>query len=101
MSKSWRTIAGFAVLGLAVAAICYAYAATYDYGKSMSGLQLTLSAISMILCPPQLLFAACIDCEVVGRDGLIMYSIIAVLNVAVYAGIGFVVTYARNRRSGR
>jgi hypothetical protein len=30
----------------------------------------------------------CIDCEVIGWDGFIMYSIVAVLNAALYALVG-------------
>ena len=54
MRKSWKTIVGFALLGLAVAGACYAYAALYDYSKPMNGFDFTLTTISMIVCPPQL-----------------------------------------------
>jgi hypothetical protein len=97
MWARWKTIFGFALLGLAIAAICYAYAASYDYAKPMSGLGFATTVVSVILCPPQLLLAACIDCEVIGRGGFIMYSIIGVLNAALYAAIGFVVTGVRKK----
>jgi hypothetical protein len=97
MRRGWKTIIGFALLGLAIAAICYAYAAFYDYTKPMNGFDFALVAISMVLCPPQLLFAACIDCEVIGRGGLIMYSIVGVLNAALYAAVGSVVAYPRKK----
>jgi hypothetical protein len=73
----------------------YAYAAFYDYSKPMNGFDLAVSAVSAILCPPQLLFVMCIDCEVIGWDGFIMYSIIAVLNAALYAVIGVIAVAGR------
>jgi hypothetical protein len=93
----WKTVVGFALLGLAIAAISYAYAASCDYAKPMNGLMLATTTVSVILCPPQLLFASCIDCEVIGRGGFIMYSIIGVLNAALYAAIGFVVAGLRKK----
>jgi hypothetical protein len=36
MSKSWKSIIGFALLGLVVAGACYAYVAFYDYSKPMN-----------------------------------------------------------------
>ena len=100
MRKPWKTIIGLALLGLAIAAICYACAAFYDYTKPMNGLRFAMVCISMILCPPQLLFAACIDCEVIGRGGFIMYSIVGVLNAAFYAAIGSVVVRLRKKSGG-
>jgi hypothetical protein len=93
MRRRWKTIIGCALLGLAIAAVCYAYAAFFDYAKPMNGFGFAIIVISMILCPPQLLFAACIDCEVFGRGGFIMYSIVGVLNAALYAAIGSVVAH--------
>ena len=90
---------GFALLGLAIAGACYAYAAFYDYTKPMHGLDFAVMAISMILCPPQLLFAFCIDCEVIGWGGFIMYSIVGVLNAALYSVIGALVVGLRKAKS--
>lgn len=67
------------------------HAAFYDYTKPTNGYDVALTAISVILCPTQLLFDFCIDCEVIGLDGFIMYSIIGVLNAALYALVGFIV----------
>ncbi|MGB6684981.1 MAG: hypothetical protein WBH24_15130 [Candidatus Acidiferrum sp.] len=97
MRRGWKTIIGFALLGLAIAAICYGYAAFYDYTKPMNGFRFAMVGLSMILCPPQLLFVACIDCEVIGRDGFIMYSIVGILNTALYAAIGSVVVLLRKK----
>jgi hypothetical protein len=97
MRKPWKTIAGFTLLGLAVAAASYAYAAFYDYTKPMNGFRLALAVVSVILCPPQLLFGFCLDCEAIGWGGFVMYSIIGVLNMALYAVIGAVVVGLRKR----
>jgi len=94
--KRWKTILSFAVLGLAVAALSYGYAAVYDYSKPMNGIDFALLATSMILCPPQLLFAFCIDCEVIGWNGFVMYSVIAVLNVVLYALVGMLVIWEKS-----
>ena len=61
--KPWKTIVGFALLGLAIAALSYAYAAFDDYTKPMNGLRFAVWTVSMILCPPQLLFTFSIDCD--------------------------------------
>jgi len=98
MRKPWKTIIGLALLGLAIAGVSYAYAAFYDYTKPMNRLDFAAMAISMILCPPQLLFAFCIDCEVIGWGGFTMYSIVGVLNAALYAAIGAMVAGLRKKQ---
>lgn len=99
MHKPWKIITTFALLGLLVAAASYAYAAFYDYSKPMNGLKFALWATSVILCPPQLLYAFCIDCEVIGTNGLFMYSVVGVLNAALYAAIGAIFVRLRRRQS--
>jgi hypothetical protein len=98
MSKSWKIIIGFALLGLAVACACYAHAAFYDYSKPMDRFDSALLTVSMILCPPQLLFTFCIDCEAIGWSGFTMYSIVGVLNAALYTVIGALVVGLRKKQ---
>jgi hypothetical protein len=86
-------------MGLVVAAASYGAAAFNDYTKPMTDFRVALWMISMILCPPQLLFVLCIDCEVIGMGGFIMYSIIGVLNAALYAVVGSVFVGKRGRSS--
>ena len=95
--KPWRTVVVFALLGLAIAAASYAYAAFFDYTKPMSVFDSAVIFVSVILCPPQLLFATCIDCEVIGWDGFVMYSIVGVLNAALYAAIAACVVGLRKK----
>lgn len=99
MRKPWKTIVGFAFLGLAIAGACYAHAAFDDYTKPMNGLRSAVETVSLILCPPQLLFIFCIDCEVIGWDGFIMYSMIGVLNAALYSVVGALVVGMRKTQS--
>ena len=93
--EPWEIIVGFALLGLVIAAAAYAYAAFYNYGKPTNAFDIAMMFVSVILCPPQLIFAMCLDCEVIGWDGFTMYSIIGVLNAALYAIIGKIVSYSR------
>jgi hypothetical protein len=65
----------------------------------MNGFGFALAVLSVILCPAQLFFAFCIDCEVIGRGGFIMYSIIGVLNMPIYAVIGALVVSLRKTKS--
>ena len=88
MRKPWKIIVGFALLGLAIAGASNVYAAFYDYTKPMSGRDAEVMLVSLILCPPQLIFAFCIDCEVIGWGGLMQYAIIGFLNAVLYAAIG-------------
>jgi hypothetical protein len=93
--KPWKTILRFAVLGLTLAGASYLYAAFDDYTKPMGGLRFTLTTLSVIVCPAQLFFAFCIDCEATGWDGFIMYSIIGALNMTLYALVGCAVVLLR------
>src|ERR1700746_3002623 len=66
MPNSRKIVFGFALLGLAVAGVCYAFAAFHDYSKPWTGLDSALTLLSVIVCPPQLIFPFCMDCEVIG-----------------------------------
>jgi len=98
MRRSQKFIIGFAALGLAMAATSYAYAASVHYTDPMNRLDMTLTVLSVVLCPTQLIFAFCLDCEAVGYGGLIMYSIIGVSNAVLYALIGFVLATLRRSK---
>jgi hypothetical protein len=97
MPKSRKIVFGFALLGLAVAGVCYAFAALHDYSKPWTGLDSSLTLLSVIVCPPQLIFAFCIDCEVVGWNGFVQYAIIGLLNTALYVAVGAVVASLRKK----
>ena len=76
-------VAGFALLGLAVAGASYAYVASLaDADIDPFKGPTALLTISWILCPPQLFF---------GWDGFIISSMIGVSNAGLYALIGFII----------
>jgi hypothetical protein len=62
MGKRWKTIVGFAMLGFAITAGFYILGVYKDYTKPFGLLDAALSLANIILCPPVLLFAWCIDC---------------------------------------
>jgi len=97
MSKSRKIVFGFALLGLAVTGVCYAFAALHDYSKPWTGLDPALELLSVIVCPPQLIFAFCIDCEVIGWGGFVQYAVIGFFNTALYAAAGAVVASLRKK----
>jgi hypothetical protein len=97
MSKSRKIVFGFAVLGLVVAGICYAFAALHDYSRPMTSFESTLILLSIVVCPPQLIFAFCMDCEVIGWGGLFQYAVVGFLNTALYAAVGALVASLRKK----
>ena len=103
LQQAWKTIIGFAFLGLAMGAAAYGNAALHEalheYTKPMNGLGFALTFASMILCPPQLIVVLCIDCDALGWGGLVMYSVIGILNAALYAVIGTVVVSLRKQQA--
>jgi putative flippase GtrA len=96
--ENWEIVLGFAAIGLAATAVSYVIAVTFDSIKPDNVFTMTLALVSIIICPAQLPFAACIDCEVNGWDGVVMFAIIGVLNVAIYMVIGYLVS--RSRKPG-
>jgi hypothetical protein len=80
---------------LIIAAGTYAEAVFHNYTEPIRTWQTVLALVSFVVCPPQLLFTMCIDCEVIGWDGFAMYAIIAVLNAGLYALIGYIFASAR------
>jgi hypothetical protein len=100
LHKPWHYILGFAVLGLAVAAVGYIYALYIFHWSEPTRLDTTVSILSVVLCPPSLLFAGCIDCEVGTGAGVFMYSASGVLNAVIYgATIGAWLGYRRKTKT--
>jgi hypothetical protein len=97
MWKPWNSVPGFSALGLTFAGVSYLYAAFSDSSQPMSLVNLLATSLSVILCPTQLFFLMCIDCEVSGWDGFTTYSIIGLLNTLLYAAVGYMVLAARKK----
>jgi hypothetical protein len=96
MRKRWKTIVGFAVLGFAITAGFYAIGVYHDFTKPFGLLDDAWVIANIILCPPILLFAGCIDCEYGTPAGLeVNLVIVGLLNAALYALLGLAVTWWR------
>ena len=100
--KRLRIIAAFALLGLLMAGLVYARNEASIHGptKPSSALDSAVDLALIVLCPSQMFFVWCIDCDVEGWDGFVMYSIIGALNALLYALVGTVLTSAWKESSG-
>jgi hypothetical protein len=102
MRESWKTVAGFAVLGFAITACFYVFWTYHDYAKAFGPLDWVLYTANVILCPPILLFSWCIDCEYGTPAGVqTNLIIVGLLNAALYAKIGIAVARHRTRKMSR
>jgi len=99
--KFGQIVAGFALLGLLAAAGVYAYNAFHDFAKPLNGVDDAINLASFVSCPPSLLLVACIDCEATGWDGVATFSIVGLLNAALYAVVGIVVAASREKTGVR
>jgi hypothetical protein len=98
MSKDWRTILRFAVLGLAVAAVFFGVS-EMDPAPG-SSVALVLGAATLLLCPGSLLFVTAIDIEPQTAGFALMWLIVGLINCAVYAVIGAAYVGLRKKREG-
>jgi len=99
MRDSWKTIGGFAALGFAITACFYIY-----YSDSLASapprvLDLVLVAANVVLCPPVILFAWCIDCENGTAAGVETNLIfVGLLNAGLYMLIGKAIVGRKMRK---
>lgn len=82
LNKRQRLTIGLGSLGLALAVLLWAYSEIFKSAGSLDGL------LFLILCPPSLLSIPLIDVEVGTSDYRIMWTVFALINSALYAGIG-------------
>ena len=99
MSKDWRTILGFAAVGLGVPAVWVVYQMLAN-PSPWSRLNDTLSVIFMILCPPVLLTFPLFDVEIGDAGSYAILTVVAILNAALYAVIGRGYVGLRKKREG-
>ena len=90
-----RAIVIYGLCGFLIGTALYVYSSLFDYTKALTTFDAVVGLVSFIVCPPQLLFVLCIDCEVGGTSGIVMYLLIALMNAALYSAIGFVVLQLR------
>jgi len=84
MSKQTRLRIGFAALGLAIAAVIFAYLEITNYSRFSNALIVTAIA----LCPLSLLSLLFIDAEPHTSGVAIVWLVIALINGALYSAIG-------------
>src|SRR5215470_16124983 len=92
-----KQVVGFALLGFTAAWGCYAYATFHDFSKT-NAFDFVLTPGSVVLCPPQLLLVVCFDCDLLGWNGLVWFTPVAILNAALYALIGRCIFGRSSRR---
>lgn len=98
--KPWKIIVGLAMLGFAVTAFFYLIGTYHDYMKPFTRLDAVLGLANLVLCPPALLFAWCIDCEYGIPAGLVTnLMIVGLLNAWLYATIGFFIACRGSKKS--
>jgi hypothetical protein len=95
MSKDWRTIFRFALLGLAIAAVFLGISETDP--TPGSAFALWIGGASLILCPGSLLFVIAFDIEPQTTAFAIMWLIIGLINCGVYAVVGAAFVGLRKR----
>jgi hypothetical protein len=98
ISRDWRTILRFAVLGLAIAAIFSGFSEMDPAPGSF--VALVLGVATLLLCPPSLLTFPLIDVDVGTGGFYVVLMVVALLNAALYAAIGSAYVKIRKKREG-
>jgi hypothetical protein len=82
-----RLVLGSALLGLAITAVIVTYLVLTDSSPPPSP-NLALAGVFFILCPPSLLTIPFIDAETGTGGFYFIWFFVALLNSALYAGVG-------------
>jgi hypothetical protein len=99
MSKDWRTILGFAAVGFGVTAVFVAYQVLTDASPPPPP-NMPVLTMFIILCPSSLLTIPLIDIEI-GSEGFYpLWTVVALINTALYAVIGAAYVGLRKKRNG-
>jgi hypothetical protein len=101
MSKDWRTILKFALLGLAFAVLAAGYEATSQSSHS----NVMVDAVLLVVCPAALLLAPLFvwsfEAAEVGTSGFyLLWSLTALANAALYAIVGAAYVGLRRKPNG-
>jgi nitrate reductase NapE component len=93
--RQWKKVLALAGIGLLAASLAY-LALVISEKTTATAIWLLLRYSAFILCPWTYLSVMCIDCTYAGWDNFIVYSMVVFpLNVALYAGIGFLIFVKR------
>jgi hypothetical protein len=97
MSRDRWTILRFAILGLAIAAIFFAFFKTNYLAESWSGIWIFWA--SPVICPRYFLFALVVDAtELPIPDSALVWLIIGLINFAFYAVVVAAIVGLRRKR---
>jgi hypothetical protein len=101
MSKDWRIILRFALLGLGIGAVFAAQQALIDYRTP----NLSMDAVLIVLCPMSILFMPLsvyfFEAAKAGAPGFyVLWALIALANAALYTVIGAAYVGIRKKREG-
>jgi hypothetical protein len=88
MRKSANLIGWLGLCGFLIGAALYVYSSLFNYTKPLTTFDVFFGVLAIVLCPPTLLFVLCIDCEIGGASGVIMFLLIGLMNAALYSAIG-------------
>jgi hypothetical protein len=99
MSKDRRAIFRFAAVGLGIAVVWIVYQMLAN-PSPWSPLNNLLSVIFVILCPPVLLTFPLIDVEIGDGGSYAIWTVLALLNAALYAAIGSAFVRLRKEPEG-
>jgi hypothetical protein len=98
MSKDWWTILRFAILGVALAAVFFAFFETNSLVDSSMGIWVVGAAL--ILCPGFIPFAWAASVEMELPSFKLILLIVGLINCVIYAALGAVYVRFRLWRAG-
>jgi len=100
MNEDWRGNLRYGFLGLAVTSFFVAYQVVTDsYPSPPAPLTDYLVVLFFVVCPPSLLSIPIIDAEIGTSGFYFVWSIIGLLNAALYAAIAAMIA-SRRKKSG-
>src|SRR5579872_2570070 len=90
MSNVRRTAIRFAFIGLLITIAMYASIPYVHDTEHPSVIEGILGNMAIVLCPAGLLAVPLFDIEPYSPPGVVLWSLIALLNMGLYAGVGTV-----------
>lgn len=91
MSSVRRAAIRFALVGILITAAIYASIPYIHYTETPNVIERVLGFMSVVLCPAGLLAVPLFDIEPYSAPGVVLWSLIALLNMGLYAVVGALV----------
>jgi hypothetical protein len=95
MRRPITLVGWLGLCGFLIGAALYVYSSLFNYTGPLTTADAFVGILAFIFCPPTLLFVLCIDCEISGSSGVIMFLLIALMNAALYSAIGALILRIR------